>query len=138
MGAAVFASVFAIIGGGLIFGSCYGYALQKKQAAREQAQPGSPWLWREDWAAGRAKSNKASVTGWWVGAALANMLCLPFALGTMAQGWQTRNPVYLFPAGLALLGLLVLRARSAPRCAGNATAKLISKLRRCPFLPAAA
>jgi hypothetical protein len=107
MGAAVFASVFAIIGGGLIFGSCYGYALQKKQAAREQAQPASPWLWREDWAAGRAKSNQASVTGWWVGAALANMLCLPFALGTMAQGWHTRNPVYLFPAGLALLGLLV-------------------------------
>jgi len=54
IGATVFASVFAIIGAGLIFGSFYGYSRQKKQADIELAQPDSPWLWRPDWAAGRA------------------------------------------------------------------------------------
>jgi hypothetical protein len=45
IGATVFASVLAIIGAGLIFGSFYGYSRQKKQADIELAQPDSPRLW---------------------------------------------------------------------------------------------
>ena len=109
VGAAIFASVFAIIGGGLIFGSLYGYSLQKKQARRESANPASPWLWRQDWAAGRVESkNKSSTVGWWVAAVLANMLFLPVSLGSISKGLSTQDPGYIIPASLGLLGLLVL------------------------------
>jgi hypothetical protein len=78
IGAVVFASAFTTIGGGMIFGSIYGYSRQKKQSEIELAHPGSPWLWRPDWAAGRAESrNKASAIGGWVAAVLVNMLTLP-------------------------------------------------------------
>jgi hypothetical protein len=109
IGAAIFASVFAMIGGGLIFGSLYGYSMQKKQAQRESANPASPWLWREDWAASRVEStNKASTIGWWVGAVLANMLFLPISLGSISKGLSTQDPTYIIPSALGLLGLLVL------------------------------
>ena len=136
IGAATFASVFAIIGGGLIFGSCYGYTLQKKQAAREQAQPGSPWLWREDWAAGRATGkNRASARGWWVAAVLLNMLFLPMTLGTLGRALQLHDPAYLLPAGLELLALLTtigaVRATLRAQRFGQAYFELAS----LPFSP---
>jgi hypothetical protein len=109
IGAAIFASVFAVIGGGLIFGSFYGYALQKQQAGREQANPASPWLWRRDWAASRVEStNKSRTIGWWVAAILANMLFLPMSMGSISKGLSTRDPTYILPAALGLVGLLLL------------------------------
>ena len=109
IGGAIFASVFAMIGGGLIFGSLYGYSLQKEQARRESADPASPWLWRQDWAASRVESkNKSSVIGWWVAAVLANMLFLPMSLGSISKGLSTQDPTYIVPAALGIIGLLVL------------------------------
>jgi hypothetical protein len=108
IGAAIFASVFAIIGGGLIFGSFYGYSLQKQKAQRESVDPASPWLWRQDWAASRVESKKKSTTtGWWVGALLANMLFLPISLGAISKGLATQDLTYIIPSALGLLGLLV-------------------------------
>ncbi len=109
IGAAVFASVFALIGGGLIFGSWYGYWLQKEKARRESANPASPWLWRQDWAASRVEGkNKSSVIGWWVAAVLANMFSLPVSLGGISKVLSTQDPKYIFPSAFGLLGLLVL------------------------------
>jgi hypothetical protein len=109
IGAAVFASVFAIIGGGLIFGSFYGYSRQKKQEDVELAQPGSPWLWRADWAAGRAEGkNKKGVIGWWIGAVLLNMLALPLAIGATVKMLDTGDPKLLLPSAFGLLGLILL------------------------------
>jgi len=109
IGAAIFASVFAMIGGGIIFGSLYGYSLQKEQARRESANRASPWLWRQDWAAGRVESkNKSSTIGWWIAAVLANMLFLPVSLGSISKGLSTQDPTYIIPAAIGLIGLLVL------------------------------
>ena len=109
IGGAIFASVFAMIGGGLIFGSLYGYSLQKEQARRESANPASPWLWRQDWAAGRVESkNKSRAIGWWIAAVLANMLFLPISLESISTGLSTQDPKYIIPAAFGLLGLLVL------------------------------
>jgi hypothetical protein len=109
IGGAIFASVFAMIGGGLIFGSLYGYSLQKEKARQESANPASPWLWRQDWAARRVESkNKSSVIGWWVGAFLVNMLSLPLSLGSISKGLSTQDPTYIVPAAFGLVGLLVL------------------------------
>jgi hypothetical protein len=109
IGGAIFASVFAVIGGGLIFGSLYGYSLQKKQARGKSANPASPWLWRQDWAAGRVESkNRSSAITWWVAAVLTNMLLLPVSVGSMSKGLSTQDPTYIIPAALGLVGLLVL------------------------------
>jgi hypothetical protein len=111
IGAAVFASVFAIIGGGLIFGSIYGYSLQKKQSEVELANPRSPWLWRKDWAASRVESNnKKSAIGWWVAAILVNMLSLPVSLFAISQGMTTPDPKLIVPAAFEAVGLIVLFA----------------------------
>ena len=39
---AIFASVFAMIGAGLMFGAVYGYWAQKRDAAAKEANPQSP------------------------------------------------------------------------------------------------
>ena len=136
IGGAVFASVFAIIGGGLIFGSWYGYGLQKKQADREMAHPDAPWLWKEDWAVGRAVSkNKASVRGWWVCAVLANMLFLPVSAGTIGRAVQTQDPAYMFPASLGLVGLLVLFGAIRATLRLTRFGKTYFEMNSAPFVP---
>src|SRR5579862_4109261 len=119
IGAAVFASVFTIIGAGLIFGSFYGYSRQKKQSEVELAHSTSPWLWREDWAAGRVESkNKRSAIGWWVAAVLVNMLSLPVSLAGISQGLRTQDPKLIIPAAFEAVGLMVLfgAVRATIRC----------------------
>ena len=111
IGAAVFASVFAIIGAGLIFGSFYGYSLQKKLSEVELANPSSPWLWRTDWAAARVESgNKKSAIAWWVGAILVNMLSLPVSIGVISQAPTMQDPKLIVPAAFEVVGLILLVA----------------------------
>src|SRR5580692_10320342 len=89
----LFGSVFVFIGGGLIYAAVRGYGLLAQQAAREEANPLSPWLWQTDWAAGRAESlNKKSAVVLWVFAVICNLVTLPFLLGMAQQFERTRNP----------------------------------------------
>ncbi len=104
-----FASVFAVIGAGLIFGGFYGYARQKRQAQKEMANPSSPWLWRDDWAASRVESrNKSSAIGWWVAAVLLNLLLLPFCVSALPELLRMHDPKLAIPVGFELIGLMVL------------------------------
>ncbi len=136
VGAAIFASVFAIIGGGLIFGSLYGYSRQKEQAAREMANPSSPWLWRQDWAASRVESkNKSSAIGWWIAAVLVNMLSLPTSLAAISQGLKAQDPKYLVPAGFELIGLIVLFAAIGATIRFERFGKTYFEMNSLPFSP---
>jgi len=136
IGGAIFASVFALIGGGLIFGSLYGYSLQKEQAGRESANPDSPWLWRQDWAASRVDSKKKSGTiGWWIAAVLANMLLLPISLGSISKGLPTLDPTYIFPAALGLLPLLVLFGAIRATMRVKRFGKVYFEMATLPFSP---
>jgi|SRR6266851_870303 len=54
----MFGLVFAAIGAGLMYAAIGGYGRLKKQAAIEEGNPLSPWLWRTDWASRRAESLK--------------------------------------------------------------------------------
>src|SRR5215467_12169155 len=56
----LFGSVFAFIGGVLIYAAIRGYGYLKEQEAREEANPASPWLWRTDWASRRANSQSGN------------------------------------------------------------------------------
>jgi hypothetical protein len=136
IGATVVASVFAIIGAGLIFGSFYGYSRQKKQADVELAQPDSPWLWRPDWAAGRAEGkNKTSIIGWWAGAVLLNMLTLPIALGAFSQMLETGDPKLLIPCGFGVLGLIVLLGAIRATVRLKRFGKTYFEMNSLPFSP---
>ncbi len=57
---------FACIGLGLIVGSIAGLRISKQQAAVQAANPDKPWLWRKDWAEGKAQGRdpRANVTAW--------------------------------------------------------------------------
>src|SRR5690348_5767382 len=85
--------VFVLTGGGLIFGAFKGYGLLKKQAALQDANPLSPWLWRTDWASRRAESvNKKSYITAWIAAIFVNLITLPFMLGLIPQLLRNSDP----------------------------------------------
>jgi len=105
---AMFALVFATIGGGLMFGAVYGYGKQKEDQATKEANPDSPWLWRKDWAANRAESLKRStIYGWWIGAGLVSMIVVPVLVGALPQLLDS-NPIALLLIGFALIPTLLL------------------------------
>src|SRR5271156_5771043 len=55
------------IGAALILAGWFGYRNSEKQAARQESNRNSPWLWRADWAVRRAESlKKNKQIGAWV------------------------------------------------------------------------
>jgi hypothetical protein len=116
--AILFGSVFVCIGGAFIYAAIRGYGLMKQQAAREEANPLSPWLWRTDWALRRAESqNKKSEILFWVLAILCNMITLPFLFGMVPNFIRTGDPRVFLLLGFNLLGaiLIVKAARTTMR-----------------------
>ncbi len=111
----LFGSVFVFIGGGLIYAAVRGYGLLTKQAAREEANPLSPWLWQTDWASRRAESqNKKSAVTLWVLAVFCNVITLPFLLGMIQEFQRNRNPGVFLLLVINLLGaVLVIKAARA-------------------------
>jgi hypothetical protein len=103
-----FGLVFAFIGAGLIYAGFFGYQIAKKQADLQEANPNSPWMWRKDWAVGRAESlNKKSWITYWVVALLCNLVSFPFALTEIPKFALNHNPVALFSLTFSVIGLLV-------------------------------
>jgi HEAT repeat protein len=116
--AILFGSVFACIGGGLIYAALRGYGLLTQQAAREEARPLSPWLWRTDWASRRSESlNKKSAVTFWVLAIVCNVVTFPFILGMIRQFERLRDPRVFLLLGFNLVGaiLIVKAARETIR-----------------------
>ena len=109
IGAAVFASVFSDYRRRPDLRLVLRLLSPEKTSGGRTRPPGSPWLWRLDWAAGRVESrNKASAIGWWVAAVLVNMVSLPVSLAGISQGLRTQDPKLIIPAAFELLGLIVL------------------------------
>jgi hypothetical protein len=108
-GAILFGSVFACIGGGLIYAAVRGYGLLTQQAAREEANPLSPWLWRTDWASRRAESqNKKSAITFWVLAIFCNAITLPFLFGMFQQFARLHDPRVFLLLGFNLVGVILI------------------------------
>jgi hypothetical protein len=112
---AIFASVFAVIGAGLMFGAVYGYQKLKENEATKAANPNSPWLWRSDWATSKALSlGRNSVIGWWIGTILAGMIMVPIVTTALPPLLRNSDPKALILIGLclfpAILAMGALRA----------------------------
>ncbi|HYT18789.1 MAG TPA: hypothetical protein VEW05_01005, partial [Candidatus Polarisedimenticolia bacterium] len=103
------ASVFVFIGGGLIYVAFHGYALLKQQAAREEANPLSPWLWRTDWASRRAASqNKKTEITYWVLAIFCNLIALPFLFRIVPDLVRNGDPRVILPLCFNLIGAILI------------------------------
>jgi len=106
---AVFASVFALIGAGLMFGAVYGYQRLKQDEATKEANPNSPWLWRPDWATNRALSrNRNSIFGWWIGTVLVSMIAVPIVTTNLPPLLRNSDPKALILIGFCLIPLILL------------------------------
>jgi hypothetical protein len=105
----MFALVFGGIGYGLLFGGLHGRRIERRKAEAEKAHPNKPWMWREDWAAGRIRSSEGK-TAWFITlfAVIWNAVTWPVATMVWFDAnvkWGLRLLVSLFPlvgAGLAV------------------------------------
>ena len=73
--------VFTVIGFAFPYAVIRGPSAAKKIDRRRAENPNQPWLWRDDWAQGRAVSQtKSNMTSAWIWAVLWNMLSAPCLL----------------------------------------------------------
>src|SRR5882672_9681997 len=101
--------VLAVIGAGLIYAAIGGYGRLKKQAAIEESNPLSPWLWRTDWASRRAESlNKKREITYWVTCIFCNMILLPVAGGLVPKMARTGDPRAFLLLGFGFIGVILL------------------------------
>ena len=109
---AIFASVFVLIGVGLMFGAIYGYQKLKENEAIKAANPNSPWLWRADWTTSRSLGeSRNSIIGWWIGSILVSMIVVPIMTTALPPLLRNSDPKALILGGLCLFpGILLVGA----------------------------
>ncbi len=111
--------VFAGAGFGLLYAYSKGSTMQAREERIRAAHPGQPWMWREDWAIGRVRSNtRSSLTGSWIFAVFWNLVSSPILL-IRPPVWEQDPKGYLallFPAiGAGLLAWAILQTLRARR-----------------------
>ncbi len=105
----MFGLVFAAIGAGLMYAAIGGYGRLKKQAAIEEGNPLSPWLWRTDWASRRAESlNQKTEITYWVICIFWNMILLPVVGGLAPKMVRSGDPRAFLLLGFGLIGVILL------------------------------
>ncbi|MGH7515842.1 MAG: hypothetical protein ACREOC_00010 [Gemmatimonadales bacterium] len=115
---AFFGFVFAFVGIGAFVAIVAGRRERRRREQREEGDPESPWLWREDWAAGRVRdANRSAAASRWTFALMWNLVALPAAWFGVRDAITKDKPaaalVLLFPA--VGLGLIVAAARASMR-----------------------
>ncbi len=109
----IFALTFGGAGFGLLAAAVRGRRAQARQAAVEARQPEEPWMWREDWAAGRIQdASRGGMAMAWIFALFWNLISIPAAVLAVPQGMQQGKRaalvVLLFPlVGVGLLAWAV-------------------------------
>jgi hypothetical protein len=122
-GAAI-ALFISAIGAGFLFLAVAGYRRLKQQAAVEEANPYSPWLWRTDWANRKAESlRKKSEATAWVVCIFCNLVILPVAASLFPQTGRHNDPRVFLLLGFGLVGGILfvnaIRATLRRRSFGN-------------------
>jgi hypothetical protein len=101
-------AIFVAVGGGLAASAIYGTRKLEEQAALEQSSPDSPWLWRKDWAVGRAYGNNTKkAIGLAVFAGVWNLIAITVAAGALPQFFRTADPRYLGPLLFVAVGVVL-------------------------------
>jgi hypothetical protein len=114
----VFALVFGGIGFGLLFFTYRAKGQLEKRKALEVRHPDAPWMWREDWAAGRiTDSSKTEMIVAWAFALFVLLFSAPLVFVFHKEVVENGNRMALlgliFP--IAGLGLLIWAFRATAR-----------------------
>lgn len=115
-----FGLVFACIGLGLEALAVASVRYSKKQAAVVAANPGAPWMWRDDWAAGRADGKRAAANvTFWVFAGFWDLISFPAAAAAIPKitaGQTQLLFVMIFPIiGIGLTSFAALSTMRSRR-----------------------
>jgi hypothetical protein len=111
---AIFALAFGGAGFGLLAAAVKGHRQLKEGMALEAQRPGEPWMWKEDWAAGRVKSEGAlAVWGLWFFTLVWNAISIPAGIAGVKAGLLGTDRAallaLLFPAIGTVLLVVALR-----------------------------
>jgi len=136
-GAAI-ALFISAIGAGFVLVAFGGYRKLKQQAAIEEANPSSPWLWRTDWASRKSESqNKKTEITAWVVCIFCNLVMIPVAVTLLPQLARRNDPRVFLIVGFCSIGVILfvvaLRASLRHRRFGNTYFEFDS----LPFSPGA-
>jgi HEAT repeats len=129
-------SIFIVIGLGIVFVGVYGARKAKQLAARKQASPDSPWLWRDDWAASRAESkNRNTAIGLWIAALFWNVISITVAAFVVPPLLQKSDLLVLLPLGFCLIGAILFVAAARASIRRERFGKTYFELASLPFVP---
>jgi len=127
---------FAAIGFGIVFAVIYGVRKMKQKAAAQQANPDSPWLWREDWAASRAESkNRNTTIGLWIAAIFWNVISITVTTLAALALLQKSDLKALIPLAFCVVGLCLLIAALRATIRRERFGKTYFELASLPFCP---
>jgi hypothetical protein len=121
---ATIALFISAIGAGFVLVAFGGYRKLKQQAAIEEANPSSPWVWRKDWADRKAESErkKTEITAWVV-CIFCNLVMIPVAVSLIPQLARRNDPRAFLILGFCSIGVILfviaLRATLRHRRFGN-------------------
>lgn len=103
-----FGLVFIAIGFGLLGAAVFGPRNLKQAQRLKTENPEQPWLWRADWAQGRANSEtKPEMTRAWVFSILWNAISLPIIFVLPKEKLQ-EQPASLIALAFPLIGMALL------------------------------
>lgn len=81
MAGIIVGAIFMLIAALLVAGVWHGAVASRRKDALQAANPGKPWMWREDWASGIiTDSNRAGVIALWIFAIIWNAVSFPIAI----------------------------------------------------------
>ncbi|MEZ5278222.1 MAG: hypothetical protein R3F07_17705 [Opitutaceae bacterium] len=104
------AIVFLTVASGFLALVLHGFRKSRRDAEVAAANPSAPWLWRKDWAAGTARSNRrASVIAMWLFAIFWNGVSSPIFF-VFRQEWEKGNKAVLIALLFPLVGIGLLAA----------------------------
>jgi hypothetical protein len=105
----MFGTVFSGVGFGLMYLAVLGNRKYAHQLNIQALHPAEPWLWRDDWAAGRVKSNtKTNMVISWIFAVFWNLISGTMTAFALPDAVKQKGPhayfMLIFPAiGICLL-----------------------------------
>jgi len=103
-----FGVVFATIGFGLLGAAIFGPRKVREGDRLKLENPDQPWLWRQDWAEGRANSQiKGELIRSWIFCILWNLFSLPMFLVMPVEQFK-RQPSSLLALAFPLIGIALV------------------------------
>ena len=110
----MFGTIFSGIGFGFMFLAIAGNRKYSRKLRVRAEHPAEPWLWRDDWAAGRVKSNtKGSMVTAWVFAIFWNLIFCPLTIFALPNALREKVAsayfLLIFPAAGIFLLIYAIR-----------------------------